>query len=158
MFASAAIGKLTRGSRMTSDLYARLDTRDIQLDSFTETTGGLAALEWDGIGQNSLSANLGASFNWTLDSRRFGQMRPHARVEWSHEFENIGHQGIRYADWATSPTYLVPMRNWSRDTLNLNIGTEWTLDDTLRLSLGYRGMLGDASRSHGAEIGLKYGW
>ncbi|MGH7019824.1 MAG: IPT/TIG domain-containing protein [Brevundimonas sp.] len=157
-FASTAFGRVVRGERVTSDFYARLDARDITLDGFTETGGGLSALNWDEIGQKSVSANLGASWRWTLDSRRYGRFVPTARVEWSHEFEDIGAQGVRYADWATSPTYLVPLNAWSRNAINLNLGTEWSLSDRLMLSLGYRGALGDASTSHGAQIGMKYGW
>ncbi|WEK58165.1 MAG: IPT/TIG domain-containing protein [Candidatus Brevundimonas phytovorans] len=157
-FVSAAFGRVLRGERVTSDFYARLDARDITLKGFTETSGGLSALDWDEIGQQSLSANLGASWRWTLDSRRYGRFVPAARVEWSHELEDIGVQGVRYADWATSPTYLVPLNAWSRNAINLNLGAEWSLSDRLMLSLGYRGALGDASTSHGAEIGMKYGW
>ena len=157
-FASAAFGRVLRGERATSDFYARLDARDITLDGFTETGGGLSALNWDEIEQKSLSANLGASWRWTLESRRYGQFRPTARVEWSHELEDIGAQGVRYADWTTSPTYLVPLDAWSRNAINLDLGTEWSLSDRLMLSLGYRGALGDASSSHGAQIGMKYGW
>ena len=157
-FASAALGRVLHGERVTSDFYARLDARDITLDGFTETGGGLSALNWDEIEQKSLSANLGASWRWTLDSRRYGQFRPNARVEWSHELEDIGAQGVRYADWTTSPTYLVPLTAWSRNAINLTLGTEWSLSDRLMLSLGYRGALGDASTSHGAQIGMKYAW
>ena len=157
-FASAAFGRVLRGERVTSDFYARLDARDITLDGFTETGGGLSALNWDEIEQKSLSANLGAAWRWTLDSRRYGRFVPTARVEWSHELEDIGAQGVRYADWASSPTYLVPLNAWSRNVINLDLGTEWSLSDRLMLSLGYRGALGDASTSHGAQIGMKYGW
>jgi outer membrane autotransporter protein len=157
-FASAAFGRVLRGERLTSDFYARLDARDITLDGFTETGGGLSALDWDEIEQKSLSANLGASWRWTLDSRRYGRFVPTARVEWSHELEDIGAQGVRYADWTASPTYLVPLNAWSRNAINLNLGTEWSLSDRLMFSLGYRGALGDASTSHGAQIGMKYGW
>jgi len=157
-FASAAFGRLLRGERVVSDFYARLDARDITLNGFTETGGGLSALNWDEIEQKSLSANLGVSWRWTLDSRRYGQFRPNARIEWSHELEDISAQGVRYADWTTSPTYLVPLNAWSRNVLNLDLGSEWSLSDRLMLSLGYRGVFGDASTSHGGQIGMKYGW
>ncbi|MFC5373244.1 IPT/TIG domain-containing protein [Brevundimonas faecalis] len=157
-FVSAAFGRITRGDGLIHDLYARVEARDIVLDGFTETGGGLAALIWDEVEQKSLSANIGAAWRWNLETRRFGVFRPSARVEWSHEFEDIGTQGVRYADWAASPTYLVPLNAWSRNALNLNLETEWSLSEHLMFSLGYRGMLGDQSTSHGAEIRLKFGW
>lgn len=135
-----------------------MEGRDIALDGFTETSGGLSALTWDALDPSGLSVNLGASWRWSLESRRFGALRPTARLEWSHELEDIETQGVRYADWASSPTYLVPLDGWSRDALNLDLGAEWSLSDRLMFSLGYRGMLGDASTSHGGLIGLKYGW
>ena len=157
-FASATVGRTLRRQGLAADLYVRMEGRDIALDGFTETSGGLSALTWDALDQSGLSVNLGASWRWTLESRRFGALRPTARLEWSHELEDIETQGVRYADWAASPTYLVPLDGWSRDRLNLDLGAEWSLSDRLMLSLGYRGMLGDASTSHGGLIGLKYGW
>ena len=157
-FASAAFGRMIRREGWTSDLYARLDAREMTLDGFTETGGGLSALAWDALDQSSLSANLGASFRWSVDSRRYGRIMPSARLEWSHELEDLGLQGVRYADWAASPTYLVPLDAWSRNAINLDLGVEWSLTDRLMFSLGYRAMLGDASSSQGGQIGLKYGW
>lgn len=157
-FASATVGRTVRRQGLAADLYVRMEGRDIALDGFTETSGGLSALTWDALDQSGLSVNLGASWRWSLESHRFGALRPTARLEWSHELEDIETQGVRYADWASSPTYLVPLDGWSRDALNLDLGAEWSLSDRLMLSLGYRGMLGDASTSHGGLIGLKYGW
>ncbi|WP_354090132.1 IPT/TIG domain-containing protein [Brevundimonas faecalis] len=157
-FASSAFGRLLRGGGMTTDLYARVDAREIALDGFTETGGGYGSLIWDEVEQSSLSANLGAAWRWTVETRRYGRITPSARVEWSHELEDVGMQGVRYADWAASPTYLVPLDAWSRNAINVNLGAEWSLTDQLMFSLGYRSNLGDASTSHGAEIRLKYGW
>lgn len=157
-FASASVGRTLRRQGLAADLYVRLEGRDIALDGFTETSGGVLALSWDALDQSGLSVNLGASWRWIIESRRFGTLQPTARLEWSHELEDIETQGVRYADWAASPTYLVQLDGWSRDALNLDLGAEWSLSDRLMLSLGYRGMLGDASSSHGGQIGLKYGW
>jgi len=157
-FASASFGRVTTGEGFTTDLYARLDARDITLDSFTETGGGLSSLIWSEVEQSSLSANLGASWRWVVDSRRYGTLVPSARIEWSHEFEDIGDQAVRYADWAASPNYLVPLTAWSRNSVNLDLDAEWSLSDRLVLGFGYRGALGDASTSHGAQIRVKYGW
>ena len=157
-FASAAFGRLLRGGGMTTDIYARVDAREISLDGFTETGGGHAALVWDGVEQSSLSANLGTSWRWAVETRRFGRITPSARLEWSHELEDVRAQGVRYADWAASPTWLVPLDAWSRNAINVDLGAEWTLTDRLMLGLGYRGNLGDASTSHGAELRFKYGW
>ncbi|WP_159845760.1 putative Ig domain-containing protein [Brevundimonas sp. G8] len=157
-FASASVGRTLRRQGLAADLYVRVEGRDIALDGFTETNGGVSALTWDALDQSGLSVNLGASWRWIIESRRFGALRPTARLEWSLELEDIETQGVRYADWAASPTYLVPLDGWSRDALNLNLGAEWSLSDRLMLNLGYRGMLGDASSSHGGQIGLKYGW
>jgi len=143
---------------MTTDIYARVDAREIRLDGFTETGGGHAALVWDDVEQSSLSANLGASWRWAVETRRLGRITPSARLEWSHELEDIGGQAVRYADWAASPTYLVPLDAWSRNAINVDLGAEWSLTDRLMLGLGYRGALGDASTSHGAEVRFKYGW
>jgi len=58
-FASAAFGRSIRRDTLVSDFYARIDAREIALDAFAETGGGLATLSWDALDQSSLSANLG---------------------------------------------------------------------------------------------------
>ena len=157
-FASAAFGRIARSPTRSSDLYARLDAREIKLDGFVETGAGLASLVWDAVEQKSLSASLGASWRWTMDAPGRGLFTPSLRVEWSHELENLDDQGVRYADWAASPTYLAPLDAWSRDSLRLDLGADWALTGRLMLSLGYRGMIGDSSESHGAEVRIKFGW
>jgi uncharacterized protein YhjY with autotransporter beta-barrel domain len=157
-FASAAFGRVVKGQGSTSELYARLDARTTELDAFTETGAGLAGLDWDEVTQDSLSASLGAYWGWTIETAHRGQLRPSLRLEWSHEFEDIGDQGVRYADWAASPTYLVLMDAWSRDSLRIDLGTDWALTERMILGIGYRGSFGDAAESHGAEVRLKYGW
>ncbi len=158
LFASAAFGRLRRSDRVTTDLYARIDAREITLDGFTETGGGYAALVWDGVDQSSLSTNLGAALRWVADTRSAGVITASARLEWSHELEEVGRQTVRYADWAASPSYLVPLDAWSRNALKLDLGADWQVSDRLLLGLGYRGQLGDASVSHGAELRFTYGW
>lgn len=158
LFASAAFGRVIRREGWTSDLYARVDTREMTLDAFTETEGGLAALNWDALDQSSLSTSLGATVRWTIRTRRYGRLLPSARLEWSHELEDIGDQGVRYADWAGSPTYIVPLDAWSRDTLNLDLGLEWSMTDQWMLNLGFRALQGNAGSSQGGQIGLRYGW
>lgn len=158
LFASAAFGRVIRRAALTSEIYARVDAREMTLDAFTETGAGLSALAWDALKQSGLSANLGATLRWSLDTRRHGQIWPSARVEWSHELERMGDQGVRYADWAGSPRYLIPLDEWSRNAVNLDLGLEWSLNERLMLNFGYRAMYGDASSSHGGQFGLKYGW
>jgi uncharacterized protein YhjY with autotransporter beta-barrel domain len=157
-FVSASFGRILRSETITSQLYARVDARSISLDGFTETGAGISSLAWDAVDQESLTANLGASLRWWIEHRRFGVIRPSARIEWSHEFEDIGDQGVRYADWTASPTYLVPLDAWSRDSLRLDFGADWTLNDRLEFGVGYRGAFGDAGSSHGGEIRMKIGW
>lgn len=157
-FLSAAFGRIVKRDTVTSEFYARLDARSITLDAFTETGAGLSSLAWDEVEQDSVSANIGAVWRWVIDDRALGLMRPTARIEWSHEFEDLGDQGVRYADWAASPTYLVPLDAWSRNTIRLDLGGDWTLSERMTLGLGYRGAFGDAGTSHGGEIRLKFGW
>ena len=158
IFASAAFGRVTRGRGAITDVYARVDAREITLDGFTETGGGLGGLVWDKIDQGSLSANLGAEWRWAVDTRRHGLISPSARLEWSHEFEDVGAQGVRYADWAASPTYLVPLDAWSRDMIKVDLGAEWSLTERLMLDLGFRSVFGDAGTSHGGDIRVRFEW
>lgn len=157
-FVSATLGRMADQDGLRRSVYVRIDARDIVLDPFTETGAGLASLSWDAVNQDSLSATLGLSWGWRLDLRERGGLSPYVRLEWSRELQDIGVQGVRYADWASSPTYLVAMDGWSRDSLNLNLGAEWSLTRRLALGAGYRGHLGSASSSHGGEVSLRWEW
>jgi len=157
-FVSGTIGRLADEGGLRRSLYLRLDARTIELDAFTESGAGLASLSWDALEQDSLSANLGLAWSWRIDMRERGGLSPYVRVEWSRELESLGGQGVQYADWTGGPTYLAPLDAWSRDSVNLNLGVEWTLRDRLMVSAGYRGHLGDASQSHGGELALRWAW
>ncbi|WP_292103623.1 Ig-like domain-containing protein [Brevundimonas sp.] len=157
-FVSGTIGRIAGEGTLRRSLYLRVDARTIKLDAFTETGAGLASLSWDALEQDSLSASLGVAWSWRIDMGERGGLSPYARIEWSRELERLGEQGVRYADWAASPTYRVPMDAWSRDSLTLNLGAEWTLRDRLMFSAGYRGLIGDASQSHGGEVALRWSW
>lgn len=61
-FAAGSVGRSLRRPGLTTDLYARLESRDVTLDGFTETGGGISALDWDALDQSSVSINLGASW------------------------------------------------------------------------------------------------
>ena len=157
-FVSATLGRIADQGPLRRSVYVRIDARDITLDAFTETGAGLASLSWEAVNQDSLSATLGVSWGWRMDLRQRGQLAPYVRLEWSRELQDIGVQGVRYADWASSPTYLVAMDAWSRDSLNLSLGAEWSLTRRLALGAGYRGHFGSASSSHGGELSLKWAW
>lgn len=157
-FVSGTIGRMAGEGSLRRSLYLRVDARTIELEAFAETGAGLASLSWDALEQDSLSASLGVAWSWRVDFGERGRLSPYARVEWSRELERLDEQGVRYADWAASPTYWVPMDAWSRDSLSLSLGAEWTLRDRLMFSAGYRGQIGDASQSHGGEFALKWSW
>ncbi|MBU1345422.1 MAG: autotransporter domain-containing protein [Alphaproteobacteria bacterium] len=157
-FLSAAAGRTRDRASRQSDVYARVDARRIGLDGFVETGAGLASLQWDAVTQDSLSASLGASLRWLVQTRRYGRIAPEVRLEWSHEFEGLNDQAVRYADWTASPRYLATLDGWSRDAVRLNMGGEWSLNDGMLIRLGYRGSLGDGGQSHGAELGFKLNW
>lgn len=157
-FVSGTIGRTAGEGSLRRSLYLRMDARTIELDAFTETGAGLASLSWEALEQDSLSASVGVAWSWRIDMGERGGLSPYARLEWSRELERLDEQGVRYADWVAGPTYGVPMDAWSRDSLSLNLGAEWTLRDRLMLSAGYRGHLGDASQSHGGEFSLRWSW
>jgi hypothetical protein len=115
------------------------------LDGFTEPGGGLVG---PGLGRAGPEQSVSQPRrDPTLETRHPAPWpaAASARLEWSHELEDIGDQGVRYADWAGSPRSLIPLDTWS-------------LSGRLMFSLGYRAMYGDASSSQGGQLGLKYGW
>jgi outer membrane autotransporter protein len=157
-FVSGTVGRMADLGQLRRSVYLRMDGRWITLDAFTETGAGLASLSWETVEQDSLSATLGASWAWLFDLRERGRLSTYLRFEWSHEFQAMGEQGVRYADWTSSPVYLVRMDGWSRNRASVNFGAEWSLTDRLAVGAGYRGQVGTRSRSHGAELSFRWTW
>ncbi len=144
-------GTLSRARSLTGAVYGSWRITDAVFLDGVAGHGDLAfdSRRWaEGLGGEPAAFALGER----------GGLSPYARVEWSRELERLDEQGVRYADWASSPTYWVPPDAWSRDSLNLNLGAEWSLRDRLMFSAGYRGQLGDASQSHGGEFSLRWSW
>lgn len=156
-FVSASLGRRFEDETSAREHYARLGVRAVTLEAFTETGAGLSALAWDELSQDSVSLTLGTRWRWVADMDGRGVLMPSVRLEWTHEFEDLGDQGVRYADWAASPTYLVPLDGWSRDSLGVELGGDWRLGG-VTVSTGYRGQLGKESSSHGLEMRVRVGW
>ncbi len=157
LFSSLALGRTASTGDGRRTFYVRLDARQIELDAFTETGAGLSNLTWSALKQDSLSAALGGAWSWSHDLDEHGVVIPSVRVEWSHELEGSTDQGVRYADWASSPLYLVSLEGWARNNLRLDGGLEWRVGET-QLGLGYRGSFSDTTTSHGGELRLKWEW
>src|ERR1043165_2734497 len=77
---------------------------------------------------------------------RFGSVRPRARIEYTHEFENDREATIAYSDlFATR--YTVTPTGVKRNSLLLGIGADFNLGGGSRLGLDYQ-----ARRSSHADI------
>ncbi|HEY0131784.1 MAG TPA: autotransporter outer membrane beta-barrel domain-containing protein, partial [Allosphingosinicella sp.] len=133
--------------------YARLETASVTLDAFTETGAGIYALTYDEMSFDSLSSTLGVRFGWLMQGRD-STFAPAATVEWSHAFDDAGGQGVRYADWASSPLYIVPLSAWSRDTLSVDLEGRWSVGSNFDLTAAYRGSVGSDMSSHGIRLRL----
>jgi len=157
LFTSVSVGQTLVTSEARRTFYVRLQARRIGLDAFSETGAGLSSLSWSPLTQESVSAALGGSWTWTYDLRERGMFIPSLRLEWTHELEGATDQSVRYADWAASPYYLVPVEGWLRDQLRLEGGLEWRLGQTL-LGLGYRAAFGDRTVSQGADLRIRLQW
>ncbi|WP_428152141.1 putative Ig domain-containing protein [Brevundimonas sp.] len=146
-----AYDRRTGGSNQS--LYGRMESSRVSLDAFSETGAGLYALTYDAMDVDTLTSNLGVRVDWAIEGRGT-VFTPSLRMEWRHEFEQPGDQALTYADWLASPRYGLGLQGWSRDSLSVDLGGHWIIDDRLNLSAGYRTTLGSNASTQGLQFRL----
>ena len=153
LFGSASIALERRSAGLAWAPYARLQFGKVELDGYAETGADVFALTYDAMTVDTLATALGTSFDWTLQ-RRSGVLAPSLRVEWRHEFEGADDQAVSYADWLTSPDYLVGLERWARDSVSLGAGVQWRAVSGWTYGVDYQGQLGSDLSSHGLRLRL----
>jgi uncharacterized protein with beta-barrel porin domain len=122
------------------------------LGSFTETGNAISALSYANQSVTTFSTVLGlrAAYSYLLD---FGTLTPRGRIEFAHDFENVGNASLGFANISSAGTFLAqvdPMSSANR--VDLSIGGDLRMSSGLAFTLDYGGSL--ASHETGQLIRL----
>lgn len=137
-----AAGELATGSRAGRLLspYGRLEASRSRLDAFTESSGAIWNLAYGQQTIDTLSGILGLRVEYAMPME-WGEFRPRARLEYTHDFEGSSRVSVGYADIGTLP-YTIETEPFSRDHLTIGlgfdarIGTGWTVGFDYRTAHG----------------------
>ncbi|WP_029416709.1 autotransporter family protein [Brevundimonas bacteroides] len=150
-WASLGAGIEHRTGRRDLHAYGRLQTQSFDFDAFVETGAGPQALRYEAEGFDRTSAILGLRASWRIQMGR-SVLTPGGRIEWRHAFDGDVVQGVRYADWADSPLYLLNVDAVAAESAVVEATVGWRSEDGLRLDLGYRLQAASRFTLHGLEI------
>ncbi|MBC9034084.1 autotransporter outer membrane beta-barrel domain-containing protein [Sphingomonas sp. JC676] len=153
-FGSLSLGVDHDGEKSVFSAYARAEYIAATLHAFSESGAGLYNLKFSERDLTSFSSVIGFRGSLRIDTSA-GILKPRARFEWRHEFENGSSQFLDYADLAGF-AYRIGDTGWLRDSLSpaLGIGLEtggWTLGADLT------GQFGEGSRSATLRLSLGKG-
>jgi uncharacterized protein YhjY with autotransporter beta-barrel domain len=122
-------------------IYGRGEYLDADLNAYTESGAGRYNLRFDAREVRSVVGTIGGRLQYR-QKVGFGSITPRLRAEWNHEFADIDPQWLDYADIPGAAFYSLSGNGWSREQIQLNLGTRfdllasrWSLD----FETGWRG-------------------
>jgi outer membrane autotransporter protein len=150
-------------SRVTTDLYARADYSDVDIDGYTETAsapssrGAQLAVAIDPQQFNSLTATTGINVNgqWGNGDHPW---YPYAMAEYTHEFEsnNDPISGRFAIDPDTGARFKLPIDPGDKNYFSLGAGTTVALTDRVYGFFRYQGLIGYRGLTvHAFQVGLR---
>lgn len=135
-FGSIGAGYEHRIEGMMISPYARLDYASTRLKQATERGGGAGALIFFEQTVPMFQGAVGLRAESQHDTR-FGSVRPRARIEFNHEFEDPRAASVAYAD-LFGTRYTITPAGSKRNALLLGIGGDFHLGGGLRFGVDYQ--------------------
>ncbi len=150
-FGSLSLGMDHNGEKSVFSAYARAEYIAATLRAYSESGAGLYNLKFSERDLTSFSSVLGFRGSIRIDTAA-GILKPRARFEWRHEFENGGSQFLDYADLAGF-TYRISDTGWLRDALSPELGIGLETDGWI-FGADVTGQFGEGSRSATLRLSL----
>ena len=135
-FASISAGYDWSKSGAHVEPYVRLDYADNDLQGMTETGAGAYNLSYSKQDQTSVAAAVGLRVEAT-QSFDYGVARPHANIEYEHEFDGNQSVNLNYASFAGT-SYSITPSVLDRNTLTVGFGADYLLRHGLSLGWDYQ--------------------
>ncbi len=116
--------------------YVRLDASQNNLHGMTETGAGEYDLSYSKQDQNSVAAAVGLRLEAT-QSFDYGVARPHATIEYEHEFDGNQSLNLNYASFAGT-SYSITPSVLDRNTLAVGFGADYLMRHGLSVGWDYQ--------------------
>jgi uncharacterized protein with beta-barrel porin domain len=150
-FGSLSLGMDRKGEKSVFSAYARAEYIAATLRAYSESGAGLYNLKFSERDLTSFSSVLGFRGSIRIDTTA-GILKPRARFEWRHEFENGSSQFLDYADLAGF-TYRIDDTGWLRDALSPELGIGLETEGWI-FGADVTGQFGEGSRSATLRLSL----
>jgi uncharacterized protein YhjY with autotransporter beta-barrel domain len=123
--------------------YGRLTASWSTLDAFTETGGGIFALQYGTETIGSFTGGFGVRTAYEF-KQDWGTVTPRMRVEYAHEFAGASTATLAYADLVGlgGSTYALPIAPTGTDYVTLGLGSDFNFLCNWLLSVDYRTSFG----------------
>jgi uncharacterized protein YhjY with autotransporter beta-barrel domain len=123
--------------------YGRLTASWSTLDAFTETGGGIFALQYGTETINSFTGGFGVRTAYEF-KEDWGSVTPRMRVEYAHEFAGASTATLAYADLVGlgGSAYTLPITPTGTDYVTLGLGSDFSFLCNWLLSVDYRTSFG----------------
>ena len=143
IFGSVTSGYEYRPGNLLASPYARVNASWSTLDAFTESGGGVFALQYGTQTVNSLTGGFGLRAAYKL-AQAWGAITPRMRIEYAHEFAGASIATVAYADLvgAGGSTYALPITQTGSDFVTTGLGVDLNFINSWILSLDYRSAFG----------------
>jgi outer membrane autotransporter protein len=137
-----------RPGNLLASPYARVNASWSTLDAFTESGGGVFALQYGTQTVNSFTGGFGLRAAYKL-AQAWGAITPRMRIEYAHEFAGASIATVAYADLvgAGGSTYALPITQTGSDFVTTGLGVDFNFIDSWILSLDYRTAFGQEKTS-----------
>jgi uncharacterized protein YhjY with autotransporter beta-barrel domain len=158
IFGSVTSGYEYKANGVLVSPYARVSASWSTLDAFTETGGGIFALQYGTQTVNSFTGGFGIRAEYEI-KQVWGAITPRARLEYAHEFDGASIATVAYADLAAGPTYLLPITPTGSDYITTGLGADFSFIDGWMLSIDYRTAFGqekDPPQMLQMKLGTKF--
>ncbi|WP_313805774.1 autotransporter domain-containing protein [Sphingobium sp.] len=150
IFGSLAAGIDRTSKRWNWSSYGRMEYLSSRLNAYAEQGAGLYNLSFGKRTVQSFAAVLGGRADTSV-STPIGVAKPRGRIDWRHEFSGGGTQLLDYADLA-GLTYSIDSHRWSRDQIQLEIGSGLDLDAGWKLGFDFGAAISSNSKLGTARL------
>jgi uncharacterized protein YhjY with autotransporter beta-barrel domain len=123
--------------------YGRVTASWSTLDSFTESGGGIFALQYGTQTINSFTGGFGVRSAYEI-KEAWGAVTPRMRIEYAHEFAGASTATVAYADLVGlgGSTYALALTPTGTDYVNVGLGADFSFLCNWLLSVDYRTSFG----------------
>ncbi|WP_265975098.1 putative Ig domain-containing protein [Brucella intermedia] len=153
VFGSVTLGYDYRNEAWLLSPYVRADAAHTKLSGFSETGAGIYNLTYGDQTADLLSATIGLRGEYAIPMS-WGELKPKARLEYSHDFEGSSKVKLGYTDIGGMLPYAIDKTSTSKDNLKIEVGFDAKINGDWTAGLDYSTQIGTGGGK--LEHGLRW--